>query len=291
MKVAVTGSQGFIGTHVAGILGGREHDVAEIDRTQFGLDLTSTTDARRISDQLFGAGAIIHCAAHADVRQNWFDEGLRGVERDNVIATLRLLGLARWTLGRGLPFVFVSTGAVYAGCADYVAEGSIIRATSPYAASKLAGEAYVQAYAEKFGWRWYVVRPAACFGSGYHHGHVRDFVTQVHNTGRVHALDSGQVQRPAMHVEDLADALVELATGDHPSGIYNAAGGVWSWRNTIELMGLAPDKVTCEDRESGWVGDSKGATWDGTKLARIIAPKRKIADGVRDALTSCGWST
>jgi nucleoside-diphosphate-sugar epimerase len=236
---------------------------------------------------LAGCDAVIHCAAHADVRHNWEDNALRYLQRDNIDATMCVLEAAR-KAPTVRAFVFVSTGAVYAGARGYVTgHEPLPPCTSPYAASKLAGEAYVQAYALKCGWRWCAARPAACFGTGYHHGHVRDFVDMQRRRG-IHALDDGSVPRPGVHVEDVAEALVRMAVHDVASDSYDLAGGLWGWPDTLELMGV--QNVSWEDRKQGWIGDGSGAVWGGAQMINIIGkPARPIADGVRDALTSLGW--
>ncbi len=264
------------------------HDVEELDRV--------FDDSRHVelsAGATIASDAVIHCAAHADVRHNWIN--VARIEQDNLIATLRVLEAAR--CGRVDTFVFVSTGAVYAAHDGPVDEDTVCRATSPYAASKLACEAYVQAYAEKCEWRWYILRPAACVGSGYHHGHIADFVRMARE-GTIYALDDGTVDRPAVHVEDVAETLVKLATGetDAPSGIYNVTGGLWNWKRTVSLMGgmrAAPVNYEAPNGiVKGWLGGSQGATWDSMRLARYnLAPRRSIEQGVHDALRGLGWPT
>ncbi len=286
--IVVTGSAGFVGRHVVSAIfdAGIEGAILEIDRASGPAhDLNDAP----LDTLLRGATAIIHCAAHADVRRNWDELGT--IQRDNVDATMRLLQAAA-TIPTLRNFVFVSTGAVYAGALGMQTEDDSCRATSPYAASKLTGEAYVQAYAERFGWRWCVTRPAACFGAGYHHGHVADFVRQAKETGRIHALDIGAHRKPAVHVEDLARVLVAAATSDRgPSGVLNVVGGLWGWRDTARMMGIRP---TCEERKTtGWIGDSATATFDSKRLCTWyadIAPSRAVHHGVADALTTLGWS-
>lgn len=284
MRIALTGSSGFIGKRVARCALEQGHAVWPFDR-----EAAPAIDLTRVPLDFSGQDTIIHLAARADVRNNWNE--LHDIERDNVTATLRTLDAARKANVKS--FVFVSTGAVYARAPGYVTEDTVVVASSPYAASKLAGEAYLQAYAERCGWNWYVVRLAACFGTGYHHGHVRDFVDQARDGNPVLTLDDGRTMRPAVHVDDVADILVSLADGSRYSGIYNVTGGLWSWRNTIEVMSdLCGSRVKfiAKQRPNGWIGDGHGATWDGAKLrAAGLTPKRRVVDGVIDAVRGLGW--
>lgn len=292
MKIAVTGSAGFVGSWVVEAALVRGHAVTGLDRIPTkrysGCELTLMQPAR-----LADADAIIHCAAHADVRGNWEGRGFDQCLEDNLEATLRLLSCAQdtWTVGS---FVFVSTGAVYAAYGDYdVSEADHCRATSPYAASKLSCEAYVQAYAERCGWRWYVLRPGACYGRGYHHGHIADFVGKFNAYGKISTIGPS-IDQPGVHVLDLAEALVSMATDDAPSGIYNVSAGDWSYVQTIGVMSeMLGSRVSWENdgRLQGWLGANRGAHMNSNKLATLgLNPKRSIESGVREALASLGWA-
>lgn len=285
MRALVTGHCGFIGQHVTRrLLAARDVVV--------GWDRAHPTTPRELMEiearDLEGLDTIIHLAAHADVRHNWEIGRIDAVLNDNVYATIELLEAARYTKSIRR-IVFVSTGAVYADCAGVVTERDVGRVTSPYAASKLSGEAYVQAYAARFGWQWTIARPAAAFGSGYKHGHVADFVEQTRHRNWIMALDDGFTPRPAVHVEDLADAIVHMASGGVPSGIYNVASHCeqWSWRDTVKLMGLP---VVHRVSTNGWIGDGHGATMSTTSAWCMgIKCLRSIEDGVRDSLASLGY--
>jgi nucleoside-diphosphate-sugar epimerase len=288
MRIAVTGHKGFIGGHV--LAAARDHDVWGLDRA--GDPGVRLEEMRADAFSGEGVEAVIHLAAHADVRNNW--DNLFTLNRDNIEATYRTLEAVR-RCGTVKTFVFISTGAVYAGHEGGVTPDTVPIATSPYAATKLAGEAYVQAWAEKCEFRWFVLRPAACFGGGYHHGHIADFVRQMRLNGKIHALDDGRTARPGLHARDLAETCVKLvAEPDYPGGVYNLSSGLWGWRDTIEIMrrigGGKAVPVTHEDRPSGWLGDGQGAHWTSQRLGRLgIEMLHDVEDGVRDALVGLGW--
>lgn len=277
MKVAVTGSAGFIGKHVVEKLIAAGPRVVQIDRAT-----NLTHELRNAVREWFDADAVVHCAAHADVRDNWEPGHLDKIEDDNLTATLRTLEATRQA-GRCKTFIFISTAAVYSerGADEKLKLPGAQQ--SPYAASKIAGEAYVQAYAAKCGWRWYVLRPAACFGSGYHHGHIADFVRKAQQCKKFAALDRG-LPKPALHVEDLADLCVTLLQHFPTPDVFNVAGGMWSWTDTARVMGIEVDPG---DRRLGWLGDGEG----GYPLpCHWPESPRPIESGVRDALKSLGWN-
>jgi nucleoside-diphosphate-sugar epimerase len=261
-KYIVTGSEGFIAGHVIRLLQSRGDEVMGVDRKRGApacLDLFDLNPG-----DLPPVDAIIHCAAKADISRNW-DRMIERTElyHDNIIALVALLEAAITKR-----FVFVSTAAVAAG------------SLSPYVASKVSGEALVQAYAHRYGWEWEAVRLVSCVGSGYHHGHVADFVRMASKDGVVKARTSGAIKNPFVHVEDAAAALVAASDKPRMSAGYVAAEP-WSWLDTVRVMrdeGMTFDDIPGE-REAGWIGDPH--------LGGIYSDyptPRKVADGVRDAV-------
>jgi nucleoside-diphosphate-sugar epimerase len=266
VRVVVTGHCGFIGHHVFAKLVVAGHEVMGLDRK----DRERPVELADYLGHLFdGREAVIHCAAHADVRGNWEPGRLGKVREDNELATHSVLDASARAGIKS--FVFVSTGAVYA---DQM---------SPYAASKLAGEAWCKAYADKFGWRLSIVRPAACYGDGYHHGHIADFVRMAREAGRVKALTAGE-RRDGCHVEDCADFIVEAATGQRTPGTYYVRSeGAWGCKDTVRVMGA---EAEWSAEKYGWLGDT--SMFD-RKPGLFAIGMRSLEDGVRDSLRSLGW--
>lgn len=276
MKVLVTGGSGFVGSHVVEVLREKGHFVTIWDR-KIGSEI--------IEQNSVEADAVIHCAAKADISQNWNSYTERDeIFEDNIEATFRLLEICLRSSVRN--FVFVSTGAVY-GSDPFADEATVLNPESPYAASKVAGEALVRAYAYKVGWRWYAARMVSCVGARYAHGHIVDFVKMADELGTICAKDDGNAPKDFMHVRDAAECLAMMATGDLPSGIYNvAAHQRWSWRDTVRVMGVP---FGYGDKPSGWVGDPVGLGLNVEKLNHFWHHNRRVEDGVKEALESLGW--
>lgn len=266
MKIVVTGHQGFVGHHVGAALIARGHAVTGIDDLRSGGRLAGPGYRASILEEdftevpLHDVDAIVHCAAHADVSRNW--ESIRQrttLWMNNVDKTLLLMERAR---NAGIKrVVFISTLAV---------NGPAI---SPYAASKIAGEALVRCYAPS----WHILRLGTVMGEGYHHGHVADFVRMAKEGGVVRAKSSGIPARSCVHALDVADAVCEEIVKDATS-LREMSGGLWSPRDTVRVMGC---KAEWAAEDFGWAGD-----------VAPISPHtcaRSIGDGVRDALRALGW--
>ena len=298
MRVCITGVAGFVGHHIAKAFIYAGHSVfgvddlqARVDMTPRGVDFLKKNTRHLGLHDLKGVDFVVHAAARADVSMNWEATAERSkLWLENIEGTIGLLEVMPETAG----IVFFSTGAVYGdtslGFPGEEADACV--ATSPYAASKLAGEALVQAYCYKRNVPWCVFRPGCIVGEGLHHGHAADFVNAVKKTGKIHAKNDGYAKKSFVHVLDVADACVAVATDrEHIPDIHNLTKEPWSWRDTVAVMRkMRPDipfEVTYEERMHGWVGDPMAIL---SPARCFIAPRRTVEEGVMDALISLGWS-
>lgn len=295
-KILVTGAAGFVGSHVADLLLADGHVVDSIDCLEAGVDFTPAgvrnKDTIRLASIVSrlpdpeGYDVIVHAAARADVSANWQHD----IQRDriwasNIDGTVRLLEAAHNTGGAAV--IFLSTCAVY-GDNDDCRERDACHATSPYAASKLAGEAIVESYCHKWGKPAHVLRLGCVVGNRYHHGHVADFVRMARSNTGIQPRSSGEGKKSFVHVGDVARAARLALRGDMPAGTYNLGGGTWSPRDTVRVMGLA-DRVSWPTKVHGWVGDPMAIAHADKAKAHGWRPMRSIENGVRDALRWLEW--
>jgi len=156
-KCLVTGGAGFIGSHLTERLVALGHSVRVVDNLSTGSlgniaalnggieflrgDLC---DAAVCREAVVGVEVVFHLAALASVPQSLLDPW--AAHAANVNATMRLLEAA--AAAKVKRVVYSSTSAVY-GDTDATprAEATEPLPRSPYAASKLAGEQYVLAFA------------------------------------------------------------------------------------------------------------------------------------------------
>jgi UDP-glucose 4-epimerase len=288
MRILVTGSSGFVGHHIVNHLWQRGHDVVGLDRvprdryTHICTDIVSADISVRKFD------AVVHAAAYADIKSNWEDEVERAqLGYDNVTSTECLLDRVA---GCGIKkFVFLSTASVYPSGGPW-RESEYTRCISPYAATKLYGEAMVQAYGERYGWETPVARLTMCIGEGYHHGHVVDFVRMA-QAGKVIARDNGANRKHSVHVEDAAEAICDLVEKPTSFDVYNVASEeLWNWTDTVRVMGLDLSTIERADAVGGWVGDSVGLRVHTDRIRKHgWKPKRTLGQGCLEALETVGW--
>lgn len=177
MRILVTGAAGFIGRWVVGELLARGHEVLPIDNLVAGDvgnlaefeghpgmrpfeqgDIRDEAACRRWTSEV---DAVAHLAASISV-QDSIDDPAETFEND-VVGTFRLLEGAR---AAGARFLFMSTCMVYdrATTPAGIDEDHPTKPASPYAASKLSGEALTLSYGHAYGLPTTVVRPFNTYG-------------------------------------------------------------------------------------------------------------------------------
>ncbi|MCW2600004.1 MAG: putative NAD-dependent epimerase/dehydratase [Frankiales bacterium] len=159
MKVVVTGGAGFIGAHLTRALVDEGTRVVVVDDMSSGcranLEGVVGADIEELSvlepalaQVCVGADAIVHLAARPSVPRSLVDP--RATHDANVTGTLNLLEAARQSGCQHV--VLASSSSVYGDDPTLPKHEALLpRPLSPYAASKLAGEAYTLAYARCFG--------------------------------------------------------------------------------------------------------------------------------------------
>jgi len=177
MRILVTGAAGFIGRWLVADLLERGHTVLPLDNLAAGvrdnlaeldghpnlepLVVGDVRDAAICGAAVDGVDAIAHLAASISV-QDSIDDPATTFEND-VVGTFNLLEAAR---PHRLRFLFMSTCMVYdrATTPAGIDEDHPTKPASPYAASKLAGEALTLSYHHAFGMATTVVRPFNTYG-------------------------------------------------------------------------------------------------------------------------------
>jgi len=161
VKVVITGGAGFIGSNLARTLGERSDiaDIVVIDDFSFGFreNLEVAPRARLLEgtildddllDQAFeGATSVVHLAARSSVPRSIAHPV--AAHEVNATGTIKVLEAARRA---GNPQVIVASSSSVYGATDVLPkhEGLPTRPISPYAASKLATEAYTLAWGHSY---------------------------------------------------------------------------------------------------------------------------------------------
>lgn len=304
MHYLVTGGAGFIGSNLLDRLLGLGHQVTAFDNFSTGMarfldGARSNPNFTLIEGDMLDEGAVtaaargvdfvFHLAANADVR--FGTEHPRKDLEQNTIATFNVLEAARLNGVKGL--AFSSTGSVY-GEATVIPtpeDAPFPVQTSLYAASKLAGEGMIAAYAEGFGLRTYIFRFVSILGPRYTHGHVYDFYRKLSaDPAQLTVLGDGRQKKSYLHIDDCISAMLTVTQkAQDKVNIFNLGTDEYceivnSIRWICEELGVAP-RLDYTGGSRGWIGDNPFIYLD-TKKVRALgwAPKHTIEQGVRATL-------
>ncbi len=237
----VTGGAGFIGSHLVEELVRRGSPVRVLDDFSTGLRSNisqhtnveviegSLTDVDAVARAVQGAGVIYHLGALASVA--------RSVESPAVThaacatGTLNLLDAARKSGVRRV--VFAASSSAYGGNSSAAGQTEDLPmvAKSPYAAAKLAGELYMQAFAHTYGLETVRLRFFNIFGprqrSDSPYSGVIALFTAAMAAGRTPSIQGdGTQSRDFTFVANAVQALTRAAVAPNVSGnVYNVGTG------------------------------------------------------------------
>lgn len=260
MKLFVTGGTGFIGSALVRLALARGHQVVNFDALTYAANPASLADLegnksyrfvyadlrdRTAIDQVLAdtaPDAVLHLAAESHVDRSI--DGPQAFVETNVTGTFNLLEAARahW-LGRGQPegfrFLHVSTDEVFGSLPDDPAaqfrEDSSYAPRSPYAASKAAADHLVRAWHETYR------LPVLLTNCSNNYG-PRQFPEKLIPVAILNAIagrpipiyGAGLQVRDWLHVDDHADALLQVLARGTPGQSYNI--GSRSERRNIDLV-------------------------------------------------------
>jgi UDP-glucose 4-epimerase len=238
----ITGGAGFIGSHLAEELVQRGRPVRVLDDFSTGLwsnlahlDPTpelvdgSLTDPATVAKALHGVGVIYHLGALASVARSVETPAL--THAACATGTLNLLDAARKSGVRRV--VYAASSSAYGGRSSPggQTEDLPIVARSPYAAAKLAGELYMQAFAHTSGIETVRLRFFNIFGPRQRadspYSGVIALFTAAMSEGRAPTVQGDGLQsRDFTYVENAVQALMKAAEAPEVSGnVYNVGMG------------------------------------------------------------------
>ncbi|PCI40750.1 MAG: hypothetical protein COB53_00200 [Elusimicrobia bacterium] len=300
-KVFVTGGAGFIGSHIVDHLAEKGARVTVYDNFSAGKNIFlksalatrrvkivkgDVLNLKRMTAAMRGHDAVFHFAANADVRGGTKDT--RVDLEQNTIATHRVLEAMR--AARAKKLVFASSAVVYGEPQRFpTPEEYAGIQTSVYGASKLAGEAMIQAYGNYFGIRSWSFRFVSWIGERYTHGVVYDFVKKLRKNGKVlPVLGDGRQRKSYLYVKDGVEGIFRAITrGRGLSQIYNlghreSMGVDRLARIVASEMDLHGVRIRHSGGVRGWVGDSPVVRLSTRRMSALgWSAQTKIEVGIR----------
>jgi len=215
MKIAISGSDGFIGTYLTDRLEGQNLTLIKLNRDN-GIDLADTDSITKVP----AFDVLIHLAAYSFVPNSYTNPLL--FYNNNINSTLNALELCRKF---GASIIFMSS-YVY-GQPQYlpIDEDHPISSLNPYAESKIICERLIQAYNRDFGVPGIIFRPFNIYGKGQNSLFLIPLIIEQAKSGNVVLKDS-RPKRDFIHVEDVVSAIEIAARKEiRDLNIYNLGSG------------------------------------------------------------------
>lgn len=227
---------------------------------------------------------IIHFAAESHVDNSIKNPKL--FTEVNTLGTQNLLDLHReFGMNR---FHYISTDEVYGDIPEsgFFTEETHLEPSSPYSASKAAGDILTQAYGRTFWVDYTITRCSNNYGRNQNFiSLIPLFISKIQKNEKVPLYGDGSNIRDWLYVEDHCDAVWEVFTRAKSRSIYNVGGNneytnleitkillgaMWKWE---ELISFVPDRP----------GHDKRYAIDASKLKRELGwePKVKFEEGIK----------
>ncbi|MBS7612407.1 SDR family oxidoreductase [Candidatus Bathyarchaeota archaeon] len=301
MKVLITGGAGFIGSHLADALIDMGYEVRVFDNLSVGsrkdlegLDAFIYGDVRdrdAVFEALRGVDAVVHLASLTSV-----EESVRKpleYHEVNVTGTLNVLDAC---VKAGVEkFVFSSSASVYGEPSELpVREDSPTNPLSPYAASKLAAEHYVNVYHRVYGLNTVVFRLFNVYGCGQplneYSGVIARFLSRVRRGEPPIIYGDGLQTRDFIYIDDVVDAFILALNADVSAETFNIAYGKPTTINELanvmlKLSGMETLKPIYMEARKGDIVHSYADISKARKMLKFN-PKVSLEEGLAKMLNT-----
>ncbi|HWO15312.1 MAG TPA: dTDP-glucose 4,6-dehydratase, partial [Solirubrobacterales bacterium] len=232
MKLLVTGAAGFIGSTYVRLVRD-EHEVTVLDKLTYagrrenlpdGVELIvgAIEDPAIVREAMQGADAVVNFAAESHVDRSIDDQD--AFARTHVIGTGTLLDAAR-ELGVSR-YLQVSTDEVYGSIeSGSFTEISPLDPSSPYSATKAAGDLLVSAHVHTYGIEASIVRGSNNYGPRqYPEKLIPLCILNAFAGDPLPVYGDGMQVRNWLWVEDFASAIDTVLEFGEPGEVYNVGG-------------------------------------------------------------------
>ena len=278
VKTLVVGGAGFIGSHFVDRLlleedadvhiydnfsSGREwHFEQHQSDSRFKVIRGNVEDTASLTQAMAGCNRVIHLASNPDIAKAMIDPTIDFFQgtalTSSVVEAARLAGVGE--------ILYASGSGVYGDLGEIEAEenqGPMIP-SSPYGASKLAGEALLSAYSAMFGIKCSAFRFGNVVGPRQTHGVGFDFIRRLRrDPSQLEILGDGQQSKSYIHVDDVVSAVLLMSAARQKDfEVFNVATGDYITVLEIALLALKVlhlntevTKFTFTGGDRGWKGD------------------------------------
>ena len=300
MKIFVTGGAGFIGRHLADSLlkagnvvkiydnfkNSSEDKVAHLLKNGATVVKGDVIDYDLLSKEIAGSDCVVHLAAEIDVQ-----ESIKFPEKTNHVNVTGTVNLLRACVSQNVRNVVASSSAaVFGNSKDLpLSENSRPTPITPYGASKLCIENYMQAFSNSFDLNCITLRFFNVYGQGQseaYAGVITRFMEKIATNKPLVIFGDGTQTRDFVSVHDAVQSIQKaIKKIDGKTGnIYHIASGSYiSIQDLANLMlSISGKTLPIEYKESkkGDIHDSQTSIWLAQRELGYF-PKEQLKDGLK----------
>ena len=317
MRIVVTGGAGFIASNLIPRLLSQGHEVLAVDNLFLGKrehvePFASNPRFRFVELDLVGREAtaalfasfeperVWHLAANSDISFGTIhtDVDLKAgtIVTYNVLDAMRLAGTKE--------IIFSSSGAMYGEPTVMPTPENYgpLLPISLYAASKLACEGLITAYAHNYDMKAWIFRFGNIVGPNPTHGAIYDFVLKLaKDPTKLPVLGDGKQSKPYVYVDDCLDGIeFGQSHSNDEVNYFNLTVDGWTSvaqiaEATLRAMKLEGTPIVYSGGSRGWRGDIPTVRLDGSKIAKLgwvpkLTSHEAVERAARDAAEKYGRS-
>jgi UDP-glucose 4-epimerase len=284
MKILITGSSGFIGSHLI-------DNLSTNNKVLYCLYNTHSNNFKRnniyyiqqdfnkpldISKLPLDIDCIIHLAANVDKKT-----GNSELFRINTVSTLNLLEYGK-TIGIK-KFVFASTGGVYGYHSHPLQEESAINPIDFYSLSKYESEILVNHYSQYFST--IILRFFFPYGMRQYTSIIPSLVNKIKNKEKIIVYNDKNPKINPIYITDVIDIIYESMSLDGQHTLNVAGDNIISIKELSNLIGKHMKskpvfEYLCDTNIIDLVGDN-------TKIKNIVGftPKISLEEGIQNYIS------
>lgn len=244
MKAIVFGGSGFLGSHIADALSERGHEVRIFDCSpspyysdKQEMIVGDIIDEDAVHNAIAGCDVVYNLAAIADIdecRKRPLDTAKINVLGNNIVLEMARLEKIR-------RYVFASSVYIYSDSGAF------------YRTSKRACELFIHDYYDQFGLEYTILRYGSLYGRrADHRNSVYRILNEALTTRKIVYYGTGEEEREFIHVEDAAQASVDILSPDFANQQVTLTGPrVMKYHEFLEMIKeILGNGVAIEYKES-----------------------------------------
>ena len=233
MKALITGSKGFIGSHLSAELEKNGYEVIKCDLAEgdgsIAMDIMNPEMIQSVLEE-YMPDVIINMAGQANVGLSWRKPQL--TVQLNTVGLINILEAVR-TVNPKIRVLAIGSSDEYGSLKESgvnVTEDIPVKPITPYAISKQAQELFAQLYVRSYGMDICMIRLFNLGGAGQAKGYmISDFSSGIAEVeaGKKEYMSVGNLEsaRDFTHVKDACRAVRLIAEKGHAGEVYNICSG------------------------------------------------------------------